>query len=92
VNEKGSPHAPQLHRQVFIVRVWVETGSSVEDAPFWRGSIEHVGSEEKRVYFQCFDEIEPVILSHLGKMGIRPNLLKRIRRCFKIIFPGVING
>lgn len=37
----------------FIVRIWGEPGAKAQDGLRWRGSVEHVGTGQRR-YFQDF--------------------------------------
>lgn len=37
----------------FIVRIWGEPGARAEDGLCWRGSVEHVGTGQRR-YFHDF--------------------------------------
>ncbi|MBV8531684.1 MAG: hypothetical protein JO104_10235 [Candidatus Eremiobacteraeota bacterium] len=55
----------QRREHCFIVRLWRESGAPDGD---WRGSVDHVGSQERR-YFAALDALEALIAERIGGMN-----------------------
>jgi len=53
----------------FIVRIWAEQTDNQGQVLAWRGSVEHVGKNQ-RVYFSALDELVTFLQN---KTGIDPN-------------------
>ncbi|MFZ6026648.1 MAG: hypothetical protein ACOYYS_02935 [Chloroflexota bacterium] len=53
---------PTLHHHLFIVRLWAETKATPEIQ--WRGSVEHIGSRQKR-YFTSLSDLQVFIASQI---------------------------
>ena len=62
--------------QAFIVRIWHEVLDDEGHIVAWRGSIEHVGSDE-RLYFQDLDRVVGFIQEQLGIEAKRPRSRRR---------------
>ena len=56
----------------FIIRVWYEAQDSEGNILAWRGSIDHVGSEN-RLYFQDLDGIARFIQEQSGVYATEKN-------------------
>lgn len=54
----------------FIVRIWPEKTDNQGQVVAWRGSVEHVGKQEQRVYFSALEDLTTFIQN---QSGIGPN-------------------
>ena len=55
----------------FVVRIWTETRDIDGAVPEWRGSIEHVASQERR-YVRTLQGIILFLAQHIEQMGLDP--------------------
>jgi hypothetical protein len=55
----------------FIIRIWIEAGGCENVAPVWRGSIDHVGANQ-RLYFSDLDGVNRFIQEQIGVKSRSP--------------------
>jgi hypothetical protein len=72
---------PEFKTESFIIRIWFEERAEASGRTLWRGSITHVGSNQRR-YFQDLSAIAPFIAAQLGIDGMaaapQPTLKQRL--------------
>jgi hypothetical protein len=60
--------SPELHRQSFIVRVWLEESAGPAGDSSWQGSITHVPSGEHK-YISQLDDVTSFIAQYVNATG-----------------------
>ncbi len=81
-NDGNTRDQPEPVAHSFIVKIWVERALAENKQGQWHGHITHVPSH-RREYLRRLSDIVVFIRPYLYQMGIRADLISRMKRWWK---------